>query len=109
WAVDLSAPVGSGISGVQVAADAQQGAGTILGTASQGPRPDVDAALGRSGSFGFTLNSDLSGLSTGPHTLSVTAMTSCGPATATVPITVQSNPGLLNIDSPSNGATVSSG
>src|SRR5579864_1876492 len=63
WAVDQNTAVGSGISSVQIVADGLLGAGgTVLGTATQMARPDVDAALGRTGSFGFTLNTNLASL-----------------------------------------------
>src|SRR5579871_2570106 len=108
WAVDQSVPSGSGISSVQVVVDGLLGAGgTLLGTAMPNPRPDVDAALGRTGSYGFTLNADLSSLSPGPHSFNVYATTGCGPAYASVADTVQPAGPLLDVDVPTNGTTVS--
>jgi len=103
WAVDQSVMNGSGISSVEVIADAPPGSGgTMLGVATQTPRPDVDAVLGRSGSYGFTLNTDISQLPVGPHTLFVDAMTGCGEAQNT--INIDTTPlGLLNIDAPMTG------
>src|SRR5579871_3279554 len=109
WAVDQGAASGSGIGSVQIVVDGMLGSGgTVLGTATQMARPDVDAALGRTGSYGFTLSADLSGLSSGPHTFYVYAMTSCGSAYNSLMGNVQPG-GLLNIDAPTTGMTVSNG
>ncbi|MEA2640994.1 MAG: hypothetical protein QOF51_2388 [Chloroflexota bacterium] len=108
WAVDLSTPDGSGISSVQIVADNLLSAGgTVLGTATQVARPDVAAALGRAGSFGFNLVADLSNMTPGPHTFYVYATTSCGPAYASVIANVQ--PAYFHVDSPASGASISNG
>src|SRR5579871_320894 len=109
WAVDMNAPTGSGISGVQIVRDGLLGSGgTVVGPANQVARPDVDTALGRTGSYGFSLAVDMSGISAGQHTFYVYATTSCGPAYASVSVNVQGGI-TLNVDAPTNGTTVSVG
>src|SRR5579871_4548478 len=110
WAVDMNAPTGSGITGVQIVRDGLLGSGgTVVGPANQVARPDVDTALGRTGSYGFSLAVDMSGISAGQHTFYVYATTSCGPAYASVTVNVQPAGLLLNVDVPTNGTTVSNG
>jgi len=93
WAIDQSSTSGSGISTVQVLQDGQLNTGGMsLGNVSPIPRPDVDSALGRSGTFGFRLSVDASNIAPGPHTFYVYAATACGQANAAVAVVVQPAP-----------------
>src|SRR5579871_1964929 len=85
WAVDRRAATGSGVSNVSIGLDTlpSQG-GTLLGSASQTPRPDVVTVLGVSAVFGFSATFDLSAVPPGPHTFYVVATTACGSSNATV-------------------------
>src|SRR5579871_431179 len=108
WAVDQNAASGSGITAIQVVADGLLGAGgTVLGSDTQVPRPDVDAALHRTGTYGFIVPTDLSNLTPGPHTFNVYATTACGPSYASVAATVL--PALFSVDVPKPDTTVSNG
>jgi photosystem II stability/assembly factor-like uncharacterized protein len=88
WAIDSITAVGTAISSVQVKVD-----GTVVGTATYGvSRPDVCAAYaGRPGcpNVGYTFQLNTAGLSSGPHTLTVTATDSDGtPDTGSASITI---------------------
>src|SRR5581483_9456820 len=87
WAVDQNSQAGSGISSVQLVLDGPLGgSGLLLGSASPVARPDVDAALGRIGTFGFKFTTDVSQLAGGPHTFYVYASTYCGPSYSAIEI-----------------------
>ncbi|MEA2638789.1 MAG: hypothetical protein QOF51_183 [Chloroflexota bacterium] len=108
WSVDQNVSDGSGISGAQIVLDKtlDQG-GVVLATANPRARPDVDAALGRTDSFGFTATVDLSTVPSGRHLFYIYVTTNCGPAYATIAANVQ--PPFFSIDSPAAGATISNG
>lgn len=81
WAVDLTAPSGSGIDAVRLYWDAPSEEGGVgLGVATIGlARPDVDASLGLSDSnAGWELPIDFSALPAGSHTLYAYARSLCG-------------------------------
>ncbi|MBM2811259.1 MAG: repeat-associated core domain protein [Chloroflexi bacterium] len=107
WAIDQNVVDGSGILAVQVVVDGQfdQG-GTFVGIPDFVPRPDIDEAWGRMDTYGFTLTSDISGLSSGPHTFYVYVWTTCGPAYATVAVTI---PVLLAVEKPKFGDAIMNG
>ena len=76
WAVDSSAVGGTGIDGVDIYVDVQNGVAGQKISANYGTyRPDVARALGRSDwtNSGFNLNWTVSGLSDGQHTFQVWA------------------------------------
>jgi hypothetical protein len=92
WAVDNASVVGTAISNVQVKVD-----GAVLGTATYGiSRPDVCAAYpGRPGcpNVGYSYSLDTSTLSTGSHTITVTATDSDGaPDTGSMSVTISVTP-----------------
>jgi hypothetical protein len=72
WAIDNNSTVGTGISSVQVKVD-----GSVVGSATYGvSRPDVCVVYpGRAGcpNVGYTFSLNTSSLSTGSHTITVTA------------------------------------
>jgi hypothetical protein len=89
WTIDNTSTVGTAISGVQVLVD-----GTAMGTATYGvSRPDVCAAYpGRAGcpNVGFSYSLNTAALTTGSHTITVTATDSASPPdTGSATITVQ--------------------
>jgi hypothetical protein len=112
WAIDSASKTGTAIGTVQVLLD-----GTVVGTATYGvSRPDVCAAYpGRPGcpNVGFTYSLNTATLTSGSHTITVTAKdTSATPDTGSANVTVNIVGAVavipaVHIDSPSPGATIS--
>jgi hypothetical protein len=108
WAVDLSAPAGTGVDAVHVYAQPTGGGAPIfLGEASYGTaRPDIGALFGaRFTSSGFALT--ITGLSPGSYQLQVFARSTVtglfNARTATVTILASAR---MNVDTPAPGAVV---
>ena len=106
WALDNSSSIGTAISKVQVFVD-----GVSAGNATYGlSRPDVcNVYPGRPGCPNVGYSLQLTGLSAGSHTITVSATDSdASPDTgsASVTITVGTPPPSVFIDSPGAGATV---
>ncbi len=108
WALDNIMMVGTAITAVHVFVD-----GLFVGTATYGSsRPDVCSAYpGRPGcpNVGFTYSLNTAGLTTGSHTITVTANDSGSPldyGSASVTVTVAVIPS-VSIDTPASGATIS--
>ncbi len=91
WAIDSSATVDTGVTAVQVYADAPRDkGGTLIGDATYGlARPDLGANLGANfEAAAFELKWD-PGTQTGPRTLYVYAQTACGWQAAEVAVDVR--------------------
>lgn len=112
WAIDNASSIGTKIGRVQVLVD-----GTAVGNATYGvSRPDVCAFYaGRPGcpNVGFTYQLNLSTLSAGSHTVTVSATdTDSTPDTGTASMTITTSSTVtaspsVHIDMPANGTTVS--
>ncbi len=113
WAIDNVSAVGTAIGSVRVLVD-----GTAVGTATYGlSRPDVCAAFpGRPGcpNVGYTYSLNTATLTSGSHTITVTATDSASPpdiGSSSVTVTVTGSAAAVipsvDIDSPAPDATVS--
>ncbi len=109
WAVDNTSSVGTAIASVVVKVD-----GTIAGTATYGiSRPDVCAVFpGRLNCprVGYSYSLDTRTLSTGLHTITVSAADSDGVpdvGNASIAIAVSNAPPAVYIDSPTPGSVLS--
>ncbi len=111
WAVDGTAPTGTGVDAVHVYATPAGGAAVFLGAATYGQsRPDVGTAHGsRFTPSGYTLTAP-SALPPGAYTITVYAhSTAAGTfnATASVAVTLLGPTAPFGaVDTPANGATV---
>jgi hypothetical protein len=111
WAVDGTAPAGTGVDVVHVYATPSGGAAMFLGAATYGQsRPDIGAAHGaRFTNSGFTFTAP-SALTPGPYTVTVYAhstATGSFSTTASVAVTLLGPvPPFGAVDTPAAGATV---
>jgi hypothetical protein len=107
WALDNTAPAGAAIRTVNVLVD-----NNLVGTATYGvSRPDVCVNLSPEPGClyaGFSYPLDTSGLSVGPHTLTVIATNGSTPeASGSYSVAFQVGSGLsITVDSPTAGAVV---
>jgi hypothetical protein len=91
WAGDLSARIGTGISGVRISVDASPDHGGQTAEATYGiERPDVREITGmeQARMSGFSFEWDISHVAPGPHTLYVQAHSACGGITKTRDVVV---------------------
>jgi hypothetical protein len=91
WAVDRTAPTGTGILSVQAALDVpREDGGTAFVALHTEERPDVARLLGDDHFLfsGYRVNLPTTDLETGPHTLYVSVLTRCGWHVETRAITV---------------------
>lgn len=95
WAVNRASTSGAGVQSVQVLLDGPPGQGAPIGNATLNvPRPDVATNLGNPAfaNAGWRLTPNLGAAPPGAHTLVIVVTSSCGTASASVPIQVAGGP-----------------